>query len=301
MKAYKFKLNKSLKYFIVLIVGLASQNGFAQQDPNFSLYQYNMSIVNPAYAGTTDQLELNLNFRKQWVGIEGSPQTQALNISSPINDRVGLGLTLVNDKVFVLKETDIYADFSYKLPISIDTDLFLGIKAGGSLINIDLISLGINDPLFSEDVSKFNPNFGMGAYLKGEKYFVNLSVPGLLSSKRYEKEGVLVTKAADKAHFYIGSGYQFSLSESIDFTPSFLCKIVTGAPTSIDITGMMSIHKKTELGISYRLDESISAIAMFNYIDWLQFGYSYEHSTSSIGDYSNGSHELILKLLFLKK
>lgn len=301
MKEYKFKSNKSFKYYIVLIVGLVSMYGFAQQDPSFSLYQYNMSVVNPAYAGTSDQLELNLNFRKQWVGIEGSPQTQVLNISSPINDRVGLGLTLVNDKVFILKETDIYADFSYKLPIGLDTDLFLGLKAGGSMINIDLISLGINDPLFSEDVSKFNPNFGIGAYLKGEKYFVNLSVPGLLSSKRYEKEGVLVTKATDKAHFYIGGGYQFSLSESIDFKPSFLSKFVTGAPVSIDITGMISINKKTELGISYKLDESISAIAMFKYIDWLQFGYAYDYSTSPIGDYSNGSHELILKILFLKK
>jgi type IX secretion system PorP/SprF family membrane protein len=301
MKEYKFKSNKSFKYYIVLIAGLVSMNCFAQQDPSFSLYQYNMSVVNPAYAGTTDQLELNLNFRKQWVGIEGSPQTQALNISLPVNDRVGLGLTVVNDKVFVLKETDIYADFSYKLPISFDTDLFLGLKAGGSMINIDLISLGINDPLFSEDVSKFNPNLGMGAYLKGEKYFVNLSVPGLLSSKRYEKEGVLVTKATDKAHFYIGAGYRFSLSESVDFTPSFLGKMVAGSPISVDITGMISIQEKTDLGISYRLDESIGAIAIFKYIDWLHFGYAYEYTTSPIGDYSNGTHEFIIKISFLKQ
>lgn len=300
MKEYKSKLNKQFKHFILIAIGLVSFVGFSQQDPSFSLYQYNMSIVNPAYAGTKNQLELNLNFRKQWVGIDESPQTQALNISSPINDRIGLGITLVNDKVFVLSETDIYADFSYKLPINLDTDLFLGLKAGGSFLNIDLISLGINDPLFSEDVSKFNPNLGMGAYLKGEKYFVNISVPGLLSSKRYEKEGVLVTKATDKAHFYIGAGYQFSLSESINFTPSFLSKMAAGAPTSIDITGMISIYEKTELGISYRLDESISAMVMFNYINWLQFGYAYEHSTSPIGDYSNGSHELLLKFMFLK-
>lgn len=300
MKVYKFNLNKIFKCYTTLILGIVNIAVFAQQDPSFSLYQYNMGVVNPAYAGTNNQLELNLNFRKQWVGIEGSPQTQALNISSPINDRIGLGLTLVNDKVFVLKETDIYADFSYKLPINIDTDLFLGLKAGGSMINIDLISLGINDPLFSEDVSKFNPNLGIGAYLKGEKYYVNLSAPALLNSKRYEKEGVLVTKATDKAHFYMGAGYQFLLSESIEFTPSFLGKMVGGAPISIDITGMISIQEKTEIGISYRLNESISAIAMFKYIDWLQFGYAYEHTTTSVGDYSNGSHELLIKIMFLK-
>lgn len=301
MKKYKFKLKKSVKSYLVVLIGFMNITVFGQQDPSFSLYHYNMEVVNPAYAGSGENMELNLNFRKQWSGVDESPQTQAINFSTPINDRIGLGISIVNDNVFVLKETDIYADFSYKLPLNVDTDLFLGLKAGGSMINIDLISLGINDPLFSEDVSKFNPNLGMGAYLRGEKYYINLSVPGLLSSTRYEKEAVLVTKAIDKAHFYMGAGYQISLSESINFTPSFLGKMVGGAPISIDITGMISIQEKTEIGISYRLDESISAIAMFKYVDWLQFGYAYEHTTSPVGDYSSGSHELLLKILFLKK
>ncbi|MDO9261577.1 MAG: type IX secretion system membrane protein PorP/SprF [Flavobacteriaceae bacterium] len=292
---------RNLKSSITLFFSMISVVVIAQQDPNFSLYQYNMGIVNPAHAGSSEQTELNLGFRTQWAGIEGSPQTQSFNFSTPINDRIGLGISVVNDQVFVLKETDIYADFSYKLPINYDTNLFLGLKAGGSMINIDLISLGINDPLFSEDVSKFNPNFGMGAYLKAEKYFVNISAPALLSSKRYEKEGVLVTKATDKVHFYMGGGYIFNFSDSVDFTLSGLTKMVSGAPTSIDISGLVAIQQKTELGLSYRLNESISAIAMFKYLDWLQFGYAYEYTTSPVGDYSKGSHELLIKLFFGKK
>lgn len=292
---------KHLKTTIALFLSLISMVAAAQQDPSFSLYHYNMGIVNPAYAGTSEQTELNLGFRTQWAGIEGSLQTQSLNFSTPINDRIGIGFSVVNDKVFVLKETDIYADFSYKLPINDDTNLFLGLKAGGSMINIDLISLGINDPLFTEDVSKFNPNFGMGAYLKAVKYFVNISAPALLSSKRYEKEGVLVTNATDKVHFYMGGGYIFNFNESLDFTLSGLTKMVAGAPTSIDITGLFAIQQKTEIGISYRVKESISAIAMFKYLDWLHFGYAYEHTTSPVGDYSSGSHELLLKIQFAKR
>ncbi len=301
MKLYKITSKSAIKNYILLVLIILTLPVLAQQDPSFTLYQYNMSVINPAYSGTAKQMELNLNFKKQWVGIEGSPQTQAFNISSPINERIGLGLSIVNDKVFVLKETDIYADFSYKLPLNLNTNLYLGLKAGGSMINIDLISLGINDPLFSEDVSKFNPNIGMGAYLKGEKYYINLSSPGLLSSKRYEKEGVLVTKATDKLHFYTGAGYTFSISESINFTPSTLMKFVEGAPISIDLTGMIAIQEKTELGISYRIDESISAIAIFKYLDWLHFGYAYEYTTSPVSDYSKGSHELLLKIKFPKK
>lgn len=301
MNKYKLKYSTLLRSSLLIFISVISNSILAQQDPTFTLYHQNMAIVNPAYSGSNERLELYLNFRNQWGGIEGSPQTQAFGISSPINDRVGLGLSIVNDKVFVLKETDIYADFSYKLPLNVNTNLFLGLKAGGSMINIDLISLGINDPLFSEDVSKFNPNLGIGAYLKGENYYINISVPGLLSSNRYEKEGVLVTKATDKPHFYFGGGYLFGMSDSIDLTLSGLTKIVEGAPISTDITGLVSIHEKTELGFSYRVSESISAIAMFKYLDWLHFGYAYEHTTSPVGDYSNGSHEFLIKILFSKK
>ncbi|MBS3993553.1 MAG: type IX secretion system membrane protein PorP/SprF [Bacteroidetes bacterium] len=289
----------SISLLIVLFTLITDTN--AQQDPYFSLYNYNMGILNPAFSGVESLTSINLNFRKQWAGVEGSPQTQGLMISAPINDRIGLGFSVVNDKVFVLNETDIYADFSYKLTMGLETDLFLGLKAGGSSINIDLISLGINDPLFSEDVSRFNPNFGMGAYLKNEKFYFHLSVPALLSSKRYEKEGVLVTKATDKAHIYAGGGYIFQLNNNTRLNISGLTKLVAGAPISTDISSIVSIQEKTELGISYRFNESISAIAMFKYIEWLHFGYAYEHTTSPVGDYSNGSHELLIKFLFLKK
>lgn len=297
MSSYKFNIKQFLGT-LLMCVGLSV---FAQQDPSFSLYQYNMGIVNPAYAGSGESIELNLIFRTQWAGIEGSPKTQSINLSVPVSERVGLGLSVVNDKVFVLKETDIYADFSYKLPLGNKSDLFLGLKAGGSAINIDLISLGINDPLFSEDVSKFNPNIGMGAYLRGDKYYLNLSAPAMLSSKRYEKEGVLVTKATDKLHFYMGAGYLFSFSDALQFSPSILGRIVEGAPVTVDVTGMFTIQEKTEVGISYRINESVSAIAMFKYVEWLHFGYAYEHTTSPVGSYNNGSHEFLLKILFLNK
>lgn len=255
-----------------------------------------MGIVNPAFSGTSQQTEINLGFRTQWTGIEGSPQTQSFNFSKPLGERIGIGLSIVNDKVFVLKETDIYADFSYKLTLGEELNLFLGLKAGGSMINIDLISLAINDPLFTEDVSKFNPNIGMGGYLKSKKFFLNFSAPTLLNSKRYEKKGILVTKATDKIHFYMGGGYIFNFSETVDFTLSGLTKMVSGAPTSVDISGIVAIQQKTELGLSYRFNESISAIAMFKYLDWLHFGYAYEYTTTPVGDYNSGSHEFLLKI-----
>jgi type IX secretion system PorP/SprF family membrane protein len=291
----KKTINSSLIVFLILMTNTL----FAQQDPSFTLYQYNMNVINPAYAGINESTEVNLNFRSQWINLEGSPETQSLSIGIPVNDKIGVGLSIVNDNVFVLNETDVYFDFSYKVQLASSTNLYLGLKAGGSFINVDLTSLGIiNDPVFSENVNQFNPNVGIGFLLKGEKYYINLSAPNLLKSKRYEKDGVRVTDATDELHAYIGGGYTFSLNNNIDFKPSMMGRYVAGAPFSLDLTTTFDLYSKVELGVSYRLDESVSGIGLFKLSDWVHFGYAYEMTTTDVGDYSDGTHEIIIQFKF---
>lgn len=283
-------------HFIAVVILLLSTGLCAQQDPTYTLYNYNMNVINPAFAGSTEKTQLTANFRSQWVGLEDSPETQSFSLSTSVGERVGLGISVVNSSVFVLGETDIYADFSYKLPLSRFTNLYLGIKAGGSNIKVDLESLGVmNDPLFTENVSRFNPNIGAGAYLKGERYWVSVSAPTLLSSKRYEKEAGIVTSASDRIHLFTGGGYTFTLSENLNFMPSVMTRFVTGTPFSMDVTGTFDFRETIELGISHRLNESISGILFVDIADWAAFGYAYDYSITEVGDYNKGTHEIMLR------
>lgn len=292
------KMKQILKNTIVILIFGVIFICNAQQDPAFTLYNYNMNIVNPAYAGTGDMTQLNINFRSQWVNLEGSPETQGITLSAPTKGRIGFGLSILNDKVFVLNQTDVYADFSYRIPVSSNTDFFMGIKAGGTFIDIDLNSLGImNDPVFMENVNQFNPNVGVGFLLKSEKYYVTISAPTLLKSKRYEKDGIVVTNATDELHAYFGAGYMWNLSENIDLKPSALARYVTGAPLSLDLTAMIDFQV-LELGLSHRIDESFSGIALLKMADWVRFGYAYENTTTDVKDYSRGSHEILLQFRF---
>ena len=293
------KMKTILKNSRVLLVLLLTSVLYAQQDPSYTLYQYNMNVVNPAYAGINGYNEVNINFRSQWVNLKGSPETQSLSVGIPMNDKVGWGLSIVNDNVFVLNETDIYADFSYRVQVGSNTNMYMGVKGGGTIIDIDLNSLDVkNDPVFTENVHNFNPNVGVGFLLKGQKYYVNLSVPTLLKSKRYEKDGVVVTHATDRLTVYAGAGYTFSLDDDVDFTPSALGRFVSGAPISLDITATFDLYKVMELGLSYRIDESISGLGLFKLVDWLNIGYAYEATTTEIKDYSRGTHEVLLRFRF---
>ncbi len=287
---------KYLKYIVFTII--MSFTGNAQQDPHFSMYRYNMNVITPAYAGTNGSLEAIFAVRSQWAGVKDGPETLNFNINSPIGKNIGIGLTAVSDKVFVLDETHLYADFSYKIKVAEETNLYAGVKVGGSFLKINLNEIGIeDDPLFTQNVNTFNPNVGVGFYLKAKKYYISLSAPGLLSNDRYEKEGLNPVSASDDLQVFLGAGYDFDLSNDFKLRPSALGKVVNNAPISLDLTTSIVYKERIELGANYRLDESITAFFTASFLEnLLSIGYAYEHVTSDINTYTNGTHEVILKL-----
>ena len=121
-----------------MLTGIVS---YAQQDAQYTQYMYNTINVNPAYAGSRNVLSVFGLYRTQWVGLEGAPQTSALSINSPIGDtRLGVGLSVVSDKLGPTNENQISADISYSIPTSEDFKLSFGIKGTANLFNLETIS-----------------------------------------------------------------------------------------------------------------------------------------------------------------
>ncbi|GAB1308424.1 type IX secretion system membrane protein PorP/SprF [Urechidicola sp. KH5] len=290
---------KQFRYIMVFAVLMISGTLFAQQEPTFTMYKYNMNIFNPGYVGASGYTELNMNIRSQWSNVDGAPQTQSLSFIRPMNDKVALGISILNDKVDVIKETDVAVDFSYRVMLDENADLYLGVKGGFYSFKADLTEKGIQgDPLFDQNISRINGIFGAGAYLKMQRFYATLSVPNFLGGQRVEDDDLGTgnyTEARDKLHVYTGAGYSFDLSENLKLEPSVLARIVQGAPASFDLNAMAVINDKFEFGGSYRIDDSFSAIAMLQLTDWMELGYAYEFTTSEINNYSNGSHEFMLR------
>ena len=292
------------KNIIRLVAFLLVTTMYSQQEPNYSLYRYTMNVINPAYAGADGSTSLTANLRSQWSGVQDAPETQSFFFASPLRKRVGLGVSVVADQTFIESQTNYSVDFSYMLPMTEKTNLFLGLKAGGSTYNIDTDNLA-NFPIFPDDPALnniddgFNPNFGIGAYLLNEKYFVSLSVPSILETDSVDSDSGRVSYATSTAHVYLSGGYNFTLNQNIDFRPSTMVRYVNGAPLSVDITAAFKFMDKFELGASYRTDEAISGLFMFNLAEWMDIGYAYDGSTrSEISGISDGTHEIFFRLNF---
>ncbi|MFD2566723.1 PorP/SprF family type IX secretion system membrane protein [Pseudotenacibaculum haliotis] len=281
-----------------LLIGTKAE---AQQDPNFTLYNFNMNIINPAFAGIKETPELNLVYRNQFLGIDDSPRTISMAYSKALGKNLGIGISAINDRVFVLTETDIAVDVSYKLQIDEETNLYFGLKAGGGFVNIDLTKASNpgNDPLFTQNQSFFNPHIGAGINIQNEKFYISISTPNFLKGDRYEKQGNRPSAAVDQAHFYLGGGYNITLNSSLILTPRVMMRTVEGAPTSYDLGSSLEINKKFIAGVNYRVDETVSAYGLFQVLDRLKLGAAYDVTTMDASDINdNGSLELILKYQF---
>ena len=179
---------------LAIAILLVSLTASAQQDPQYTQYMYNMNVVNPAYAGLKESLSVTTLYRKQWSGLDGAPTTFTFSGHSPVNDKVGLGLSAIKDQLGPVKETNVFIDFSYTLQMSERTKLALGLKAGATFHDVGLTDLDLQqpgDPFFANDINNTYPNVGAGAFLYGDNYYFGLSVPNMLNSVHLDENGFL--------------------------------------------------------------------------------------------------------------
>ena len=284
--------------FIGAIALLFSLGASAQQTPEYTFWRQNMSLINPAYVGSTEKTEINIiSYKDQFSGVHDGPVTQSLAAQGSFSDKVGIGLELVSDRVFIQKETNVFVNFSYKLSFGEGKDLFLGLKAGGSFFNVDFTRLQTQDQINQGEVSKFNPNFGLGAYYKADKYFVSLSAPRILQAERYEEiAGGVAQEATDATLVMFGGGYYYDLNENIQIIPALMTRYVEGAPFGLDFNVSARFYKKFELGGGYRLNDSMSIMASFEVAEMLDLGFAYDFATSDIKSQTSGGPEFLLRI-----
>ena len=116
--------------FLFLLVGIFSATLLQAQTNSYIFYNEQQNIVNPAAVGTETGHSVLLNLRSQWfqgASSSDNPQIQTLNTTHRITDRIGLGVSIANDKIFVQTENSFFADFSYSLPITEENNLYLGL------------------------------------------------------------------------------------------------------------------------------------------------------------------------------
>jgi type IX secretion system PorP/SprF family membrane protein len=292
---------------IALVLSLGSLNAIAQQSPMYTHYMNNTLVVNPAYAGSRDALTLTALHRSQWVGYEGAPVTQTLTAHTPVkNEHIGLGFSLLNDKIGPTNTTSLFVYYAYRLKVSEKSKLSLGLSAGANIFQANLVDIQLDqqvDPAFAVNIkNSLTPNFGFGAYYSRERFYAGISIPNLLENNyavaSQTNQNTLVAK--EQRHFFFIAGSIFTLTENLAFKPTTLVKYTPAAPIQADLTTSFIIMKKLLVGVMYRSGDAFGALVGLDITEQLHIGYSFDASYGmNTPKYNQGSHELLVRYDFI--
>lgn len=263
----------------------------------YTQYQFNMLALNPAYAGSRDALTGAILHRAQWVGIEGAPKTTMISLHSPvISQQLGAGLSVFYDAIGPVSTTALFADFSGRVQVGSEGWLAGGLKLGLNFHQANFTSLSLDqsgDFEFGQNTQSVLPNIGFGLYYYTPTYFVGMSMPRVFQNEIYQEDNSLLD-ARERRHYFLNGGLLIPVGTDVEFKPSFLMRLVESAPLSVDVNAAFIFSKTIWVGVNYRWQESLGLLLAYQITNQVRFGYSYDHITSDLQPYSNGSHEVSL-------
>lgn len=314
------KIKKSV---IICFALLASTfYAVAQQDAQYSQYMFNTLVINPAYAGYKGSLNLSALHRSQWVGVQGAPKTQSLVLDGSFaSDKVGLALTVVNDRIGIQGQTNAYFNYAYKIKTSEQGTLAFGLGLGlgqYTLNNGDATFNDPSDPSFnSGKLSFIAPDARTGVHFSTDKFYIGLSATNLFSKAIDYSAASKNLVIKQGRHIFFTGGYLIDVNDFLKFKPSFLIKEDTKGPTNLDINNFFLLGEKVWIGASYRTSINLwkknstvgdikAADAVVGLLEvfaggGFRLGYAYDHSVSSLQGFDNGSHELSIGYTFGSK
>ena len=271
---------------------------FAQHNIVYSQYIFNGLLINPAYAGSHVQLSATLNYRNQWINFEGAPETTTLGVHSAFRrERVGLGLLVTNDKIGSSRNTGLFGSYAYIIKRPGGGVLSLGVQGGFNNFKADFTELNLKadgDPIFNGFFNELRPNFGGGIFYYNKKMFAGFSVPTILKHADFFK-GSFEQLALPRV-YYVHAGTTFAIDrmEKVKVSPSFLLRVQDGTPLSADVNLNVIFYDQISIGHSYRTGDAFITFLGFKLSEKFHFVYSYDWTTSAIGNYSRGTHEFTL-------
>jgi type IX secretion system PorP/SprF family membrane protein len=324
---------KKYLYLLVLFV-ITIQVSRAQQLPQYTQYVFNNYLLNPAVTGIENYTDAKLGYRSQWTGLNGAPVTSFLTVNTPIgNDFIdgdatgfggageinpssrlytqnyqasaphhGVGFILMTDKAGPLTQTNVAATYAYHLGVAPKLNLAVGVSAGFTRVSLNTSELTLATPLdpaiANGDNSQWKPDLGLGTWLYSSDFYVGVSVQQLLKQNLYfSTTNTAVNVSQTVPHYFFTAGTKLYLSDDITLLPSFLIKAIQPVPLTYDVNLKASFQDKFWLGGSYRHNDSFGVLAGFNLSSFVNVGYSYDITTSSLNTVSNGTHEIVLSLL----
>jgi len=288
-----------IKKLLFLFLFAFSTPVLAQQIPHFSQYFFNGGLRNPAYLNNPNYAEVSLFYRSQWTGFAGTPITQGAILNTPLRrEQLSFGLNFLRSTQGPISITHTRTSFGYRFQQNKRSVISLGLSLGFIQYRFDTNQLNLRDdlgidPVFSNLENSSSPDIGVGAMYKTCKYLVGFSIQHLLP--------VTIGGEAKLArHYNLMASYELLDYNNVQLEGSTLVKVVRGTRPQADLNLRLTVSDILWMGTSYRTEDALALMAGVILLNgrasnqYLRIGYSYNYTTSNLGLFNSGSHEILL-------
>lgn len=283
--------------FFILTFSLFGLAGSAQQMSQYSHFVTNYFAFNPAMAGSAPCLDLKLGYRKQWLGLEGSPATAFANLHGNFgqngNNFHGLGGLVETDDTGPLSFTSIHLAYAYHLKASRKAMFAAGISAGMHQYRVDFGGMTLanpDDPAISGSASNFiYPGINIGLWWYREDRFLGFSIRNVVEN-RIPQMG----SGRMRRHFELMGGKNIELSEDFQFKPAGQIKYVASSRMALDLQAMMDYKDKVALGLGFRSEHGLTGLVKIDMFKYVTLAYAYDFTLNKLRLGGRSTHEVTI-------
>ena len=300
-------MKKIIKYSLVVVaLCFCTTTIFAQQQNRFTQFMWNEYAINPAYTGALAYSPVQLTYRKQWQGFNGSPETFTFGGHTALNAKMGLGAMVFKDNMGgAITQTGIMVNYAYRMRLNKQSNLSFGLSGIINQFvfdNTKINALNANDPSFQGGVQKSTaPDAMFGIlYTYKQKLNIGFSSSQLVQSKLKNLNDVPGANNRLIRHYNAQLSYKFIINDKFNIEPALLAKATEVTPMQLDVNLRGWYQNIVMLGFTYRHKDAFAALLGVKYKNMF-VGYSYDVSTSAIRSYNNGSHEIVMGYHFAAK
>lgn len=285
-------MNKLIKIAVCLVLALPVE---AQHSGLTSNYLFNLFVVNPAYAGQRGALDVTAFYRKQWVGLSGSPERYGVMGHMEVKPKnLGVGLQIENEKIALFTDTRISAAISYKIKFDGLNSLSIGLSPGFRRVVTDhnrLVTTQSGDATFADYLQPKNSYVnGAGLFFSNQKYYLSVSSPDLMQLATPDK----------LVEYNIVTGYVFKISDNFSLKPFTLIRGIKNSPLQFDASLTAYFNQMFGVGLSYRNKESLILFSELLIKKQFKIGYAYDYNIGQLRKFNSGTHEIMFNFFFGK-
>jgi type IX secretion system PorP/SprF family membrane protein len=274
----------------------------SQQDLLLSQQFFSRINKNPAGTGNSDDIELFMLGRMQWIGVDNSPRTFLLNATSYFEKaKSGVGLSVSFDKIGVgHSSTNAKAAYAFHVDLNEKWVLSMGLSAGAyfGYFDPDAHQLREEEEFLSETFpqqkeTNVSPDFDLGFELTSLNWLFGFSCTHITNN-------VSTTFEAAR-HFYAYTRGFFPVSGQWDLAPA-LVYMHRNKTDVMELSVMGFYNRLLWGGITWRPDlHSCANPSMMVFtlgLEWnkIRFGYSYDLNLGKLNKLPSNTHEILLSI-----